>query len=91
MAASGDPLDRDPELVATEVREGLISPEAVAVVYGVGLEDSSIDEGGTEERRRAIRDGHDEPSLFDFGPLLDEENLAERIAAERREFEDWFR
>jgi N-methylhydantoinase B len=31
----GDPLERDPELVARDVRHGLVSPQFALEVYGV--------------------------------------------------------
>ncbi|MFM2281144.1 MAG: hypothetical protein RLZZ444_3375, partial [Pseudomonadota bacterium] len=32
----GDPKDRDPELVRRDIRNGLISAERAAEIYGVG-------------------------------------------------------
>ena len=83
----GDPLDRDPELVATEVRRGLISVDAAREAYGVVVEDGRVDEAATEEQRAAIRDGREDGDQFDFGPLPDYEELSETIAAERRRFD----
>jgi N-methylhydantoinase B len=49
----GDPLKRDPELVRSDVRDGLVSREQAAEAYGVVLTDSlEIDRTATEERRR---------------------------------------
>jgi N-methylhydantoinase B len=49
----GDPLKRDPELVRSDVRDGLVSREQAAEAYGVVLTDSlGIDRTATEERRR---------------------------------------
>jgi N-methylhydantoinase B len=52
----GDPLERDPELVAEDVREGYISPEA-AVAYGVALNPatSGADLAATEALRGRLR------------------------------------
>src|ERR671939_396169 len=45
----GDPLERDPEAIANEVRWSLISPGAAESVYGVVIaEDDSLDTGATE-------------------------------------------
>ena len=84
----GDPLERDPEVVATEVARGLLTEEAAREEYGVVLDGDGIDESGTENRRAEIRETREEPEEFDYGPMPDEEELAERIAAERDEFED---
>jgi N-methylhydantoinase B len=84
----GDPLDRDPDVVATEVRRGLVSESAAESAYGVVLSDGAVDADATEARREAIRADRDDPPEFDYGPLPDEEDLEAEIAAERREFED---
>ena len=56
----GDPLDRDPELVRWDVREGLISLKRARDVYGVVLdtqpEHYAVDHKATEKRRRRMRD-----------------------------------
>ena len=36
----GDPMERDPELVAEDVREGYVSPTVAHNVYGVVLTSS---------------------------------------------------
>ena len=85
----GDALDRDTETVATEVRRGLITEEAAKEEYGVVLaEDGTVDETATESRRAEIRETREELDAFDYGPLPPEDELADRIAAERREFEN---
>jgi N-methylhydantoinase B len=85
----GDPLDRDAELVATEVAQGLVSASQAESAYGVVLaEDGSVDADATEARRAELREDRDELEAFDYGPLPDEETMAGEIAAERREFDD---
>ncbi|WP_336325641.1 hydantoinase B/oxoprolinase family protein [Halovenus sp. HT40] len=84
----GDPLERDPEVVATEVDRGLISEDAAREEYGVVLSGGSVDESATKDRRSEIRENRGEPEAFDYGPMPNEEDLAETIAAERDEFED---
>lgn len=50
----GDPLERDPDLVARDVRHGLIDAEEAAEVYGVVLTaDGRPDLAATAERRAA--------------------------------------
>lgn len=82
----GDPLERDPEKVATEVRRGLISETAAAEEYGVIVMNDSVDEVATEERREELRETRDELEEFDNGPLPEYDDLEAQIAAERREF-----
>lgn len=83
----GDPLERDSERVAREVRQGLISETAARNEYGVVLNHGTVDTEATEKKRQSIRDTRDDPSEFDYGPLPDDDELAERIAQERREFD----
>jgi N-methylhydantoinase B len=53
----GDPLDREPERVLEDVREGYVTLARAHAVYGVVLDgDLAIDVPATEERRRALRD-----------------------------------
>jgi N-methylhydantoinase B len=50
----GDAFDRDPGLVAEDVRLGMVSREAAASAYGVVLrDDCSIDVDRTAAARRA--------------------------------------
>jgi N-methylhydantoinase B len=53
----GDPLSRDPRLVAADVRDRYIDWEVACDVYGVVFGDGSltVDEAATERRRAAIR------------------------------------
>ncbi len=68
----GDPLERDPELVSLEVRQGLVTVEG-ARAYGVVLaDDGSVHEGATATLRKEITSGRGELPLFDYGPDLDE-------------------
>lgn len=84
----GDPLDRPPETVATEVRRGLISAAAAAEEYGVVLEDGVLEESATAERRNKLRESREESPKFAYGPVPDDEELATQIANERRAFVD---
>ncbi len=52
----GDPLERDPALVRTDVREELVSREAAAEHYGVVLRDDlTLDETATQARARTAK------------------------------------
>jgi len=69
----GDALQRDPELVALEVRRGLVTREG-ARRYGVVLaDDGSVDTAATDELRgRIAADRPAELPVFDMGPPLEE-------------------
>ena len=86
----GDPLARDPEAVAKDVRWNLVSLEAAENEYGVVIGgDGAVDSGATESKRGQLREGRGELKQFDHGdlPPLDEQRTA--IAATRREFNEW--
>jgi N-methylhydantoinase B len=85
----GDPLERDPEVVAQELRRGLVTEEKAYENYGVVIaDDGTVDEEATATRREDIRGSREDLEEFDYGPLPDEEALAEQIAKERREFKN---
>jgi N-methylhydantoinase B len=54
----GDPLERAPEMVAADVRDGYVSPEQAYAIYGVALERSTgdVDHRSTSELRRRLRE-----------------------------------
>lgn len=52
----GDPLRREPESVADDVRNGKVTPTAAADNYGVVLADGRVDEAGTEKKRNELRE-----------------------------------
>lgn len=68
----GDPLARDPELVAKEVRQGLVTVEG-ARRYGVVLVDDQVDAAATEMLRAEMRDAPaaQPNAVFNFGPPID--------------------
>ena len=52
----GDPLDRDPHLVAEDLRDELIGREAAEAVYGVVIGvDFAPDASATARRREELR------------------------------------
>jgi len=68
----GDPLERDPELVGLEIRQGLVTADG-AKAYGVIADDrGAVDGGATEALRQRIKDERGELPLFDYGPGIDE-------------------
>jgi N-methylhydantoinase B len=67
----GDPLERDPELVGKEIRQGLVTP-AGAKAYGVVANaDGIVDAAATERLRAEMRADRGELPLFDYGPGID--------------------
>jgi N-methylhydantoinase B len=81
----GDPLTRDPELVALEARRNLVTPEG-AKRYGVVLADSNghgdwqVVAAETEALREQMKAARGPTSVFDFGP--DIETLRRNALAE---------
>jgi N-methylhydantoinase B len=51
----GDPLDRDPEAVARDVRDGVVSAEKAQRVYGVILDGGRADGEATRRQRDLLR------------------------------------
>ncbi|MCY1136811.1 hydantoinase B/oxoprolinase family protein [Actinoplanes sp. Pm04-4] len=68
----GDPLERDPALVAKEVRRGLVTAEG-ARAYGVVVTEGEADLAGTEALRQEMRAQRpDELPVFDMGGSMDD-------------------
>ena len=67
----GDPLERDPEIVAKDIVQGLVTVEG-ARAYGVVIaEDGSVDTAATEALRAQIRAERPELGVLDFGPDIE--------------------
>ena len=67
----GDPLERDPELVLTDVNRGLVSV-AGARRYGVVIDAAAVDAKATEKLRDEMRSGRGDLPLFNHGGSIDE-------------------
>ena len=68
----GDPLQRDPELVRSDVERGLVSV-AGAKRYGVALQaDGRVNEQATQALRETLSAKRGKPALFDFGGAIAE-------------------
>jgi N-methylhydantoinase B len=68
----GDPLKRDAELVARDVRRGLVTAEG-AKRYGVVVRhDGTLDAAATDALRGHLSAGRTELPLFDFGGTVEE-------------------
>jgi len=86
----GDPLERDPEAVAKDLRWRLISPESAEREYGVVVGgEGPVDAPATEARREEIKGGRGDLLGFDHGDLPPLEEQRRAIAATRREFNEW--
>ncbi len=68
----GDPLDRGPELVGLEIRQGLVTPEGAKHYGVVADENGMIDSAATEALRAEIKAKRGELPLFDYGPSIDD-------------------
>jgi N-methylhydantoinase B len=68
----GDPLEREPEVVAREVRRGLVTRDG-AERYGVVVDErGQVDVAATRVRRERLRAERSERRVFDAGPPLEE-------------------
>ena len=67
----GDPLDRDPAIVAHEVVQGLVTAEG-ARAYGVVIADGKVDEAATKALRSQMRSSRGTVDLFNRGPSMDD-------------------
>ncbi|MEM7779753.1 MAG: hydantoinase B/oxoprolinase family protein [Pseudomonadota bacterium] len=68
----GDPLERDPEVVGLEIRQGLVTADG-AKAYGVVADANGvIDTGATENLRAEMKATRGDLPLFDYGPSIDE-------------------
>jgi N-methylhydantoinase B len=52
----GDPLHRDPGSIAADVREGKVTAQAAADIYGVVLRDGAVDAEATDRSRAKLKD-----------------------------------
>ncbi len=67
----GDPLERDPETVGLEIRQGLVTPEGAKAYGVVADEDGVIDTDATDALRAEIKADRGELPLFDYGPGIE--------------------
>ena len=86
----GDPLARDPEAVAKDVRWRLISADSAASEYGVVIGgDGAVNTRATESKRAELGENRGETKQFDHGELPSLEDQRAAIATTRREFNEW--
>jgi N-methylhydantoinase B len=68
----GDPMERDPELVRTDVNRGLVTRDGAAR-YGVVIGDSgAVDEAATTKLRSTLIKDRGDMGLFNFGGTIEE-------------------
>ena len=68
----GDPCERDPSLVQTDVARGLVSRQG-AKRYGVSINaKGAIDQAATDKLRKKMRASRGEQGLFNFGGTIEE-------------------
>jgi N-methylhydantoinase B len=68
----GDPLERDPQLVGKEIRQGLVTSRG-ALAYGVVADENGIvDPEATTGFRDKMRAERPPLEVFNFGPSLDD-------------------
>ncbi|MEO9599435.1 hydantoinase B/oxoprolinase family protein [Parasphingorhabdus sp.] len=67
----GDPLEREPELLAVELEKGLVTVEG-ALRYGVVLTNGKVDQSATDALRTKMRDARDgDLPTFNYGPDIE--------------------
>ena len=66
----GDPLERDPELVAKEIRQGLVTKKG-ALDYGVVIARNKVDASATKALRTKMRKARGKIEVFDYGPDIE--------------------
>ncbi len=67
----GDPFQRDPELVLTDVNRGLVSVDG-ARRYGVVIVDGAVDAAATETLRASMAEERGEIEVFNRGGTIEE-------------------
>jgi len=66
----GDPLERDPALLALELKQGLVTTQG-ALRYGVVLVDGAVDAAATEALRGEMRASRGDMANFNYGPDIE--------------------
>ena len=78
----GDPLDRDPEMVAADAAAGLVSAARGREIYGVVFGRDGIDEAATAALRERLKSGRAPLGEFDFGAARSDWERRHGVAAE---------
>ncbi|MBJ7289566.1 hydantoinase B/oxoprolinase family protein, partial [Williamsia sp.] len=88
----GDPLHRDPAAVAVDLREGKVTVEGAAAVYGVVVDDTGTDDRATAELRTSmVTERRERSTQHPDAPIMDlslgrrlDDNLAEVSVGDSR-------
>ena len=67
----GDPLERDPQAIALEIRQGLVSSEGARAYGVVASEDGAVDESATANLRSEMKAARGDVALFNYGPDIE--------------------
>lgn len=67
----GDPLERDPALVAKEIVQGLVTAEGAKAYGVVASEQGVVDSSATEAMRAKLRSERGALPLFNYGPGIE--------------------
>ncbi len=68
----GDPLERDPEIIGREIREGLVTTKGARAYGVVASEEGGIDEAATQSLRDEMRGQRKDEEVFNFGPGIEQ-------------------
>jgi N-methylhydantoinase B len=77
----GDPLVRDPELVVHDAAAGLVSSQRAHDIYGVVLQDGTVDTAATADLRSELTAQRGASVPYDFGPARMEWERIHGLAA----------
>jgi N-methylhydantoinase B len=77
----GDPLVRDPGLVRNDVAAGLVSSQRARDIYGVVLQDGTVNTAATADLRSELTSKRTAPAPYDFGPGRTEWERVHGLAA----------
>ena len=77
----GDPLERDPQAVLTDMEDGFVSTDGARKDYGVVIRNGKVDDEATAELRKRSLPRQVSPTFFNFG--------SERAAYEKTLPEDF--
>jgi N-methylhydantoinase B len=99
-AGWGDPLEREPERVAEDIRFELVSRDVARNIYGVIVkDDASVDASATEKRRAELRQerlGWKQEKMLTNAPARDSDGeilarFGDRASIQRIGAGSWFR
>jgi N-methylhydantoinase B len=77
----GEPLTREPELVARDVAAGLVSVARAEEIYGVVLHEGAVDAAATALLRQRLAAAGPTEGSYDFGPGRSEWERVHGVAA----------